>query len=133
AAGYGWQVVRNSWTGEQDYVKKAEGAHALDFAGWISEPVARDLFRYAAYDFDALVALAHSRDFKPTPFIVKLKGDVTSTIRPFDTANVVANREGSDAKLHSVPTRRTVRPRGRRMRPRDRRAPLPPRRNLRTH
>ena len=45
AAGYGWQVVRNSWTGEQAYVKNAPGQHALAFAGWISETVAQELFK----------------------------------------------------------------------------------------
>jgi Zn-dependent M28 family amino/carboxypeptidase len=99
SAGYGWQVVRNSWTGEQAYVKKAAGQPGLAFAGWVTEHVARDLFHYGSYDFDMLVKMAHSRDFKPVPLNVKLRGTVVSTIRPFDTANVVARLEGSDPKL----------------------------------
>ncbi|MFP5245328.1 MAG: M28 family peptidase, partial [Thermoanaerobaculia bacterium] len=99
AAGYGWQVVRNSWTGEQAYVKNAEGQHALAFAGWVTQKVAADLYKSAGLDLDALTKAAHQRDFKPVPLNVKLQANVTSTIRPFDTANMVAKLEGSDAKL----------------------------------
>jgi Zn-dependent M28 family amino/carboxypeptidase len=99
SAGYGWQVVRNSWTGEQAYVKNPEGAHALSFAGWVTEKVAQDLFKSSGHDFAALTAAAHKRDFKPVTLGVRLQGSITSTIRPFDTANVVARLEGSDGKL----------------------------------
>lgn len=99
AAGYGWQVVRNSWTGEQSYVKNNPGEHALSFAGWISEKVAKDLFAAAGHDLAALTKAAGSRDFKPVSLGYRLQGQVTSTMRPFETANVVAKIEGSDAKL----------------------------------
>ena len=99
AAGYGWQVVRNSWTGEQASVKNAPGAHALGFAGWITEQVAQELFKSAGLDLATLTQAAHSRNFKPVPLGVRLKGNVKSTIRPFDTANVIAKLEGSDPVL----------------------------------
>ncbi|MEO8380110.1 MAG: M28 family peptidase [Acidobacteriota bacterium] len=99
AAGYGWQVVRNSWTGEQSYVKNAPGQPALHFAGWISQAVASELFKVAGFDLEALTKAADARDFKPVPLGLRLGGTIVSTIRPFDTANVVARLEGSDPKL----------------------------------
>lgn len=99
AAGYGWQVVRNSWTGEQAYVKNAPEQHALAFAGWISENVAQQLFKSAGLELATLTKAAASRDFKPLPLGFRFHGNVASTIRPFDTANVVAKLEGSDARL----------------------------------
>ena len=99
SAGYGWQVVRNSWTGEQAYVKNAPGQHALNFAGWVTQKVAADLFKSAGLDLEKLTQAAHARDFKPVPLGLRLRGSVTSNIRPFDTANVVARLEGSDPKL----------------------------------
>jgi Zn-dependent M28 family amino/carboxypeptidase len=99
SAGYGWQVVRNSWTGEQAYVKREAGKHALSFSGWITQSVAADLFRQSGLDLEKLTQAAHTRDFRPVPLNVKLQGNVTSTIRPFDTANVVARIAGSDEKL----------------------------------
>jgi len=99
AAGYGWQVVRNSWTGEQAYVKNAPGQHALRFAGWVSQNVAQEMFKSAGLDLAAMTKAAASRDFKPVPLGLRLNANVTSAIRPFETANVVAKLEGSDAKL----------------------------------
>jgi Zn-dependent M28 family amino/carboxypeptidase len=99
AAGYGWQVVRNSWTGEQAYVRNQPGEHALEFAGWITETTAANLFKSAGLDLAALTKAAGSRDFKPVPLGVKLSAHVASTIRPFETSNVVAKLEGSDPKL----------------------------------
>ncbi|HVE72809.1 MAG TPA: M20/M25/M40 family metallo-hydrolase [Thermoanaerobaculia bacterium] len=99
AAGYGWQVVRNSWTGEQSYVKNAPGQHALRFAGWISQEVAAQLFKTAGLDLGTLTKSAASRSFKPVPLGMRFRADIASTMRPFDTANVVGRIEGSDPQL----------------------------------
>lgn len=99
AAGYGWQVVRNSWTGEQAYVKNAPGQHALGFAGWLTQATAQQLFQAAGLDLAAMTKAAGSRNFKPVPLKLRLQGNLTSTIRPFETNNVVAKLEGSDPAL----------------------------------
>src|SRR5581483_4116412 len=99
AAGYPWSVVRNSWGAETSFVRLAPGAPALHVAGWVTEKVAADLFKAAGYDLEALTKAAASRDFKPVPLGFKLTGTISSKIRPFDTANVVAKLEGSDPKL----------------------------------
>ena len=99
AAGYGWQVVSNSWGGEMSFMKLKSGQHDLKFACWITQDVARNLFKAAGQDLDALTKAAASRDFKPVPLGVKFTGKITSKIRSFDTANVVAKLEGSDPKL----------------------------------
>jgi Zn-dependent M28 family amino/carboxypeptidase len=99
AAGYGWQVVRNSWGRERSFTKQSPNDPSLRFAGWITEPVARELLRNAGHDLDALTRAAASRDFRPVSLGYRLTGDVTTNIRTFDTANVVAKVEGSDPKL----------------------------------
>lgn len=101
AAGYGWDVVKNSWGSEQAYVRNREGQHALSFAGWLTEAAAKDLFSSAGLDLATLTKAAASRNFKPVPLGVRLKGTVASAIRPFDTANVVAKLEGSDPQLRN--------------------------------
>ncbi|MGZ4810525.1 MAG: M28 family peptidase [Thermoanaerobaculia bacterium] len=101
AAGYGWQVVRNSWGSESSFMRRVPGAPALKFAGWITQDAARQLFLAAGYDLDALTKAASSRDFKPVPLGVRLTGTTSSTIRPFDSANVVARLAGSDPKLRN--------------------------------
>jgi Zn-dependent M28 family amino/carboxypeptidase len=99
SAGYGWQVVSNSWGGENSFTKNKPGEPALHFAGWMTEQVAGNLFKQAGLDLAAMTKAAHSRDFKPVPLGVKFSANIATTIRPFDTANVVARLRGSDAKL----------------------------------
>jgi len=99
AAGYPWSVVRNSWGTETSYVHNAPGAPALHAAAWITKDVAEQLFKAAGYDLDALTKAAASRDFKPVPLGFRFQGNISSKLRPFDTANVVARLEGSDPKL----------------------------------
>src|SRR6266550_3276484 len=71
AAGYGWQVVSNSWGGENSFTKNKPGEPAVHFAGWITEAIARDLFKNAGLDLDTLTKAAASRDFEPVPLGVK--------------------------------------------------------------
>src|SRR5688572_324122 len=99
AAGYAWQVVRNSWGRERSFTKQGASNPSLRFAGWITEPVARELFKNAGQDLDVLTRAAASRDFRPVSLGYRLRGDVTTNIRSFDTANVVARLDGSDPKL----------------------------------
>ena len=100
AAGYPWTVVRNSWGAEHSYVARGANDPALKFAGWISQDVARNLFKAAGQDLDALTKAAASRDFKPVVLGgYHFTGTLGSKTRAFDTANVVAKLEGSDAVL----------------------------------
>jgi len=100
AAGYPWSVVRNSWGGEHSYLRRGPNDPALKFAGWITEDVAKELFKAAGQDLDALTKAAASRDFKPVVLGgYRLTGSVASKVRPFDSGNVVAKLEGSDATL----------------------------------
>jgi Zn-dependent M28 family amino/carboxypeptidase len=99
AAGYPWQVVRNSWGKETSYVRLKPGQPALKIASWMTEQTAANLFKAAGYDLNTLTRAASSRDFKPVPLGFKLTGNIASKLRPFDDANVVAKITGSDAKL----------------------------------
>jgi Zn-dependent M28 family amino/carboxypeptidase len=99
AAGYPWEVVRNSWGREKDYVKLQPGQPSIHMAAWITEAVARSLMQSAGQDLDTLTRQAASRDFRPVPLNLKLHGNLVSTIRSFNSANIVAKLPGSDPKL----------------------------------
>jgi Zn-dependent M28 family amino/carboxypeptidase len=99
AAGYGWQVVRNSWGYENSFMRLKPGQPALKFAGWITAAAAQNLFKAAGFDLNQLTAAAASRDFKPVPLGIRFNASITSKLRSVDTANVVAKLEGSDPKL----------------------------------
>jgi Zn-dependent M28 family amino/carboxypeptidase len=97
-ASYGWEVVRNSNSGEHSYLKLA-GTPQLKAAAWIQLDVARKLASSAGMDLDKMMADARSRNFKPVPMNVRLKARMTSKVRPFESNNVIAMLPGSDARL----------------------------------
>src|SRR6185369_10988163 len=66
SAGYGWNVVQTSWTGEQFELPDTPGPR-LEVAAWISEPAAGALARLAGRDLAALQKAANERGFRPLP------------------------------------------------------------------
>ena len=73
-AGYGWEVVRNSWGREEPYVKLAPGAPELALAGWVTEEAGARLLTLAGKTVDELLKASESRDFHPLPLGVRLRG-----------------------------------------------------------
>ena len=98
-ASYGWDVVRNSWGREEPYVKLAEGAQALSFAGWVSREAGEKLLGLANHSVDELLKASERRDFKPLELGIQFRGHMVSKIRPLETRNVAAAIAGSDPKL----------------------------------
>jgi Zn-dependent M28 family amino/carboxypeptidase len=97
-ASYGWEVVRNSNSGEKSYLK-LDGTPKLKAAAWIQLGIAKKLVSDAGMDLDKMMANARSRDFKPVPLHVHLSAHMTSKIRPIESSNVIAMLPGSDAHL----------------------------------
>jgi Zn-dependent M28 family amino/carboxypeptidase len=100
-AGYGWNVVRNSWGREQSFLKLAPGAPALALAGWITQEAGNRMLALAGRSLAELLAAADRRDFRPLPLGLRLRGSLRSKIRDEDTRNVVAMAPGSDPALAS--------------------------------
>jgi len=97
-ASYGWDVVRNSWSGERSYLRD-DPAPKLKVASWIQLDVARKLMQDAGKDLDAEMAAAGKPGFKAQPLSAEFKAHIVSKVRPFDVNNVVAMLPGSDPKL----------------------------------
>ena len=96
-ASYPWEVVRNSNSGEKEYLKSNEPS--LKAASWIQLEVARKLARDAGMDIEKMMSDAQSRNFHPVALPVKLKAHMVSKIRQITSNNVVAMLPGSDPKL----------------------------------
>ena len=88
-AGYGWEVVRNSWGKARSYLKR-DGTPKLQAASWIQLEAAKKLAAMAASDLDKLFEQAQSKDFKPIELPVRLQARVASQLRPFVSRNVLA-------------------------------------------
>ncbi len=100
-AGYGWEVVRNSWSGEDLEVKLTPGEPALAFAGWVTASIAEKLAASLSKTPDELLKSADARGFQASPLPLRLKATIPSKVREIETSNVVGRVEGSDPKLSS--------------------------------
>jgi len=95
-ASYGWDVVRNSNTSEKTYLRDDQTPQ-LEAASWIQLEVARKLFAAAGRNLDTEMTAAGQRGFKAVQLPVRLKAHVESTVRRFQSANVVGIVPGTKA------------------------------------
>ncbi|MBZ5596643.1 MAG: M28 family peptidase [Acidobacteriia bacterium] len=100
-AGYSWEVVRNSWSREQPYVKLVPGQEALSLAGWVSKDAGEKLVGLAGHHVDDLLKASEARDFRPIPLGVRIRCNLPTKVRDISTRNVAGLVEGSDPKLKS--------------------------------
>ena len=97
-ASYGWEVVRNSWSGERAYLRN-DPAPKLKVASWIQLEVARKLLQDCGMNLDQMMAAAAKPGFRAMPLPARLNAHIVSTVRPFDVSNVLGMLPGSDPKL----------------------------------
>ena len=100
SAGYPWQVVQTSWSGEQFEVPAGEEPR-LQMQAWMTEEASRRLVEFAGYDLDALIEAARSRDFQPLPLGLSTSLELPVEIRATETANVGGVLFGSDPVLRN--------------------------------
>jgi len=99
SAGYPWQVVQNSWTGEQ-FELPAGDEDRLQVAGWVTDAAAGRLVEFAGLDLGELIDAARSRDFRPVPLGVTMSLSFTNELdRGSESANVLGLLPGRDPEL----------------------------------
>ncbi len=97
SASYGWSVIQNSWMNEG--FQLAEGKLGAPMQGWMTDATARQLFKAAGQDLDALRAAAESKDFKPVALGAKVKGEMKAQVRSIEQFNVAGIVPGTDPTL----------------------------------
>ncbi len=100
-ASYGWGVVRHSNTSEKTYLADNKDPQ-LQAASWIQLEVARKLFAAGKLDLNREIAAAGQRGFKAVELPVRFKAHVESTVRPFESANVVGILPGREPGRQAV-------------------------------
>ena len=98
-AGYGWDVVRSSWGAEDLQVQLKPGEKALSLAAWVTREAAGKILGLSGKKVDDLLAAAESRDFRPIPLGIRIRGNIQSKVRQIESRNVAALVPGSDPKL----------------------------------
>jgi len=100
SAGYPWQVIQTSWSGEEFELRGGEGRR-MELKGWGSEQGIRDVVRMSGFDLDELRQKAESRDFQPIPLGTTLSIELEGVVRQQNTANVLGMLPGSDPELRN--------------------------------
>jgi Zn-dependent M28 family amino/carboxypeptidase len=102
-ASYGWDVVKNSWSGAQYDLRAADDpAPRVPLQGWITGDQAKTLFADAGLDLDKLRADANKRGFKAVPLPAKMSVDLKSTSTEKQSRNVVGILPGSEKPDEAV-------------------------------
>ncbi len=96
-AAYGWDVVRNSWTGPQFNLEAGDGAAPrVAVEGWVTLQTARALFRLGGQEYDALKGRAAQRGFAAVPLGVQVSVRLDLDIVRSMSRNFLAVLPGSD-------------------------------------
>ena len=96
-AGYGWDVVDNSWSGPQITLAAENGnVHLADIEGWITRETAEALFSAAGMDYEEMKAAAAEPGFSATPLgDIRAGMSVETAVRSSSSQNVIAAIPGS--------------------------------------
>lgn len=95
-AGYGWSVVRNSWSGASLYLDQTGGTYQPDILGWITRDAAIKIFEASEVDMKNYAVKSRSEDFKAISLGLNATVSVTNEIKRDQSRNVVAKITGSE-------------------------------------
>jgi hypothetical protein len=98
SAGYKFQVVQTSWSGEQ-FSLPSEGQPELTVKAWTTEDASRKLASLGGHDLDALRAAAQKKDFRPVPLGVTWSIALANEVTRKQSANVIGRLPGRDPAL----------------------------------
>ncbi len=102
-ASYGWDVVKNSWSGPQfDLRAEDDPEPRLPAQGWITGEAAKQLFADSGLELDAMYAAAGKRGFKAVPLKAKVSFDLASTVGESSSRNVIGVLRGSERPDETV-------------------------------
>ncbi len=97
SAGYGWNVVQSSWTGEQFVLP---GFSRVPLEAWVTEEAAARMVALGGHDLAELTQRARSREFEPVELGLVTSIEFANEINPgATTANVLGLLHGSDPEL----------------------------------
>ncbi|MEQ1512478.1 MAG: M28 family metallopeptidase [Lysobacteraceae bacterium] len=102
-ASYGWDVVKNSWSGAQYDLRVADDpAPRVPLQGWITGEQAKALFADAGLDLEKLRAAAGKRGFKPMPLPAMATVTLKSTTAEKESRNVLALLPGGETPNEAI-------------------------------
>jgi len=102
-ASYGWDVVKNSWSGPQyDLPAKDDPAPRVPVQGWMTGDAATALFKAAGQDLGKLRAAANKRGFKAVPLDATMSLGLRSSSVEKSSRNVIGLLPGSETPDEAI-------------------------------
>ncbi|MCE7033414.1 M28 family metallopeptidase [Lysobacter sp. GX 14042] len=102
-ASYGWDVVKNSWSGPQfDLPADHDPEPRLPAQGWLSADAARDVLGTLGHDLDGLYQAANQPGFKAIELDASMSLDLSSTSTSGSSRNVIARLPGTSRADEAV-------------------------------
>jgi len=98
SAGYDWNVVQSSWSGER-YELPDEGAPRVTLKAWTTDEASKKLAALGGQDLDRMRRAAERKDFRPVPLGVRLSFALQSSLRNVESGNALGRLRGSDPAL----------------------------------
>ena len=98
SAGYPFQVVQTSWSGENFSLADSK-EDPIKLKAWLSASASKRLTAMSGRDLEAMMKAAQSRKFKPIPLGTNISVHIHNTFRKMTTANVAGLLRGSDTIL----------------------------------
>ncbi len=92
-AGYDWNLIKNSWTGEELYTK-SQLQNNFKFSAWIKESSLKKLLSDKGITLENLYRKSMKKDFEPIDLGLKMKVSGSSSTRNFSCNNVIAEIPG---------------------------------------
>ena len=102
-ASYGWDVVKNSWSGAQYDLRAADDPEPrLPLQGWITGEQGKALFADAGLDLDQLRKDANKRGFKPVELPATMSVSLKSTSSEKSSRNVIGLLPGTETPDEAI-------------------------------
>ncbi|MGI9471481.1 MAG: M20/M25/M40 family metallo-hydrolase [Rubripirellula sp.] len=98
SAGYPWQVIQTSWSGEEFELRGSDETR-MELKAWATEDAMREVVSMGGLDLDQLRQQAESRSFRPVALGTTMSIELEGQVREQDTANVLGLLQGSDPEL----------------------------------
>jgi len=98
SAGYGWNVVKNSW-GAETFTLASSGKPPLRIKGWVTDDTARAIVKLSGLDLNSLRLSAQTREFRPQSLNANIDTKLKVTTRKITSPNVAGLLRGSDPNL----------------------------------
>lgn len=102
AAGYPWEVVTGSWSGEQFDLAGDSGEYRLPMRAWITHEAAQRLFKESGMDYAALKERALQPEFQAQPLGQAVSITIMNQIEEITSKNVIAALPGDSRAEETI-------------------------------